>query len=311
MIHRTNRTLTVTIAFSFLIAGILKTGNALAVHPDIHRHVTSVSETVYLDCLKQLGFKNSLKNGMNRIVMFSGQEDISPVLQRFFNWHFFDAYRDDEANAMSRHFTGARMSLHHIYNEHADDLTEALLNEQGNEVYELTGRLLHYIQDMTVPAHVAPIFHYTFVIFDRSDYFDGMPEWRTSSFTPKPDTCTFEKVKLADLKQQLNVILNKTALVTRDRIKEQIPVPENHPLSGKTWEEFWVLRKPEDDEKYMDTIKGFAPYGNQGRGGFERFCNGSDSERDACLSFFMGSYESAISSTVEMLLLINSIVQRK
>jgi hypothetical protein len=99
--------------------------------------------------------------------------------------------------------------------------------------------------------------------------------------------------------------------VTRDRIKEQIPVPENHPLSGKTWEEFWVLRKPEDDEKYMDTIKGFAPYGNQGRGGFERFCNGSDSERDACLSFFMGSYESAISSTVEMLLLINSIVQRK
>ena len=289
---------------------LLMVADARALDPENHHHVTRVSEAVYLDCLAQMGFENSLKDGMEAIVMFSGEEDVSPVLRRIFNWHFFDAYDGDEANAMGRHLSGARMSLHHIFDRHAEDLADAISNNRKDEIYELTGRILHYIQDMNVPAHVAPIFHYKFWIFDRSDYFDGMPEWKMNTVATAPRTCSFDSGEAVDLKKNLNLLLDRTARATRNRIREQIPVPENHLLSGKTWEEFWILRDPEHDEDYGGTIEGFAPYGTQGAGGFERLCRGSASDRQACLGFFVGSYQNAVSSTVETLLMVNALVQQ-
>lgn len=294
----------------FLLAA-LTSSTALAISPDNHRSVTRSAASVYKYCLAQLGSTDSLDEGMQTIIEFSGQEDISPLLKRYFNWHFFDAYRNDEKNAMGRYFTGARKSLHYVFSERADTLVEALEKRREDAIHEFTGRLLHYIQDVTVPAHVAPIFHYKFLLYDLADYFDEMPEWKTTSYTSIPATCRVTKIKTSGLKQQLNLILDKTAFTTRERIKEPIPVQENHPLSGKTWEEFWVLRNPEDDDKYKETIKGFAPYGKQGKEGFERLCKSSDSGRDACLDFFLRSYRSAVSSTVETLLLVNSVVQRK
>ena len=162
-------------------------------------------------------------------------------------------------------------------------------------------------QDMTAPAHVAPIFHYKFLWFDRSDYFDEMPEWSTSSFTPSAGLCHFKGIDIDNLKQRFNTILNKTAHGTRNRITQQIPVEDDHPLRGKTWEEFWVLRNPDDDHKYKGTKLGFAPYGNQGRQGFEKFCKGTSAGREVCLAFFKQSFNSSIFSTVETLLLINHI----
>jgi len=291
---------------NILLATVLFSHAVLAISPDNHQHVTRLSSSIYKDCLKQLGVADSLYAGLEIIAAFSGEEDLSPILTRSFNWHFFDAYRDNEEYAMGRHFTGARKSLHHIYDKRADALIEALDNGRETEVFEYTGRLLHYIQDMTVPAHVAPIFHYVFPLIDRSDYFDEMPEWGTTPFSGNPETCLVKKDDNETLKQWFNNILNTTANETRYRIQQQIPLNNNHPLSGKTWEELWVIRKPQDD-RYEDIMSGFAPYGNQGKDGFEKLCNGSDREREACIGFFTRSFNMAIVSTVQTLLLINSI----
>jgi len=55
------------------------------------------------------------------------------------------------------------------------------------------------------------------------------------------------------------------------------------------------------------TKSGFAPYGNQKREGFKKLCEASGSDRELCLNFFKQSFNSAITSTVKILLLINRV----
>lgn len=281
-------------------------GNVYAISPENHRPVTRAAISAYKSCLEQLAVEDSLSQGTEAIIEFSKLEDESPLIKRYFNWHFYDAYKGTEY-AMGKSATGARKSMHHIYAEHADVLMDALENNRREDVYEYTGRLLHLIQDMTVPAHVAPIYHYKFLWFDRSDYFDEMPEWNTSTFVKPDDLCRIDEVDKNDMKQRLDMILDKTALGTRDRVREKILVDNNHRLAGKTWQEFWVIRNPDDDPSYSGTRYGFAPYGNEGREGFKKLCEPSASGREACLGFFKQSFDSAVISTVKTLLLVNSI----
>lgn len=295
-----------TVVFIMFLIGHFLTGNAYAISPDNHQLVTKVAMIAYKNCTIQLGIMDSLTEGLDTIVELSGLEDESPLIKRYFNWHFYDAYKD-EASAMGRSFTGARKSLHHIYNERSDSLIEALKKNQKDDVYEYTGRLIHYIQDMTVPVHVAPIYHYEFLWFDESDYFDKMPEWGTTSFTQAANLCLVEQVDIVGIKQRFNAILEKTAHRTRDRIREKILAEDGHRLKDKTWEEFWVLRNPDDDHKYSGTKLGFAPYGNQKKYGFKKLCEARGSDRELCLGFFKQSFDNAITSTVKILLLINNI----
>lgn len=302
-----NKRITILIASLFFSTAVYCPAHSIM--PDHHEMVTRSAFKAYKTCLKQLEMTDTLEKGEEIIVRYSGQEDISPLVDRFFNWHFFDANKN--TNAMGRHFTGARKSLHYIFDERADSLINALRNKHYERVYEYTGRLLHYMQDMSVPAHVAPIFHYKFLIFDQSDYFDEMPEWDTATYNFSANICHPKASSIDDLRQRLNIILNRTALDTINRVKERIPVKEDHPLYGETWEVFWIIRNPKNDNQYKNTIKGFAPYGAEGNEGFKLFCNQSDGSRNACLNFFQRSYDYTISSSIETLLLINFILQNK
>jgi hypothetical protein len=293
------------IIFVLFAGQFINISTAHAINKETHESVTTLAIKTYQDCTKQLKVKDTLTKGKGIIVESTRLEDESPLIKRYFNWHFYDAY-NGKASEMGRSLTGARKSLHHIFNERADSLVEALEKNNKNHIYEFTGRLIHYIQDMTVPAHTAPIYHYKFMV-DKSDYFDEMPEWRSRIFKPKANLCSSMNVKINELKNHFNTILNNTAIGTRNRIKAEILAKDGHRLKGKTWEEFWVLRNPDDDHKYSGTKSGFAPYGNQKKDGFKKLCEGTSSDKEICLSFFNQSFDSAISSTVKTLLLINAI----
>lgn len=294
------------VVITIVITGYWFTGNAYAISPENHRPVTRAAIGAYKTCTELLGVMDSLTEGIDTIVESSKLEDESPLIKRYFNWHFYDAYKDTEY-AMGRSATGARKSLHHIYDERADQLIEALEKNRKQDIYEYTGRLLHYILDVTVPAHVAPIYHYKFLWFDQSDYFDEMPEWNTSPYTKPEDLCRFDEAGIGDMKERLKMILDETAVGTRNRIRKNILVADGHRLSGKTWQEFWVIRNPDDDSRYSGTKYGFAPYGNEGREGFKKLCETSGSDHRVCLNFFKQSFDSAVTSIVKTLLLVNSI----
>ena len=290
-----------TIAYVFNV-------NSYAISKDIHESVTQKAIVAYQDCTKQLGVNDSLTDGVITIAKATKWEDEWPLLSRYFNWHFYDAYKDDKEHSMKLSATGARKSLHYIYNDRADSLVDALHNKTKEDIFEYTGRLIHYVQDMTVPAHVAPIYHYKFLYLDESDYFDEMTEWKTSSFTADSNTCKFETTDIDKLKEQLNTILDNTAKKTRKRIASTIDVTKEHALYKKTWEVFWPLRKSIDDSTYKNTKSGFSQYSvEQGREGFRKLCEVDDINKTICMKFFMKSFNTTISSTVEMLLLINSI----
>lgn len=300
MSHK-NYFLTLSIAFS----ACCFSGNAYAISPENHRPVTRAAISAYKSCLEQLAVEDTLSEGSEAIVEFSKLEDESPLIKRYFNWHFYDAYKGTEY-AMGESATGARKSMHHIYAEHADDLIDALENNRREDIYEYTGRLLHLIQDMTVPAHVAPIYHYKFLWFDQSDYFDELPEWNTTAFTKPEELCRFDEAAINDMKVRLERLMQDTARGTRERIRQKILVDDDHRLAGKTWQAFWVIRDPDDDSSYPGVKYGFAPYGDEGREGFKKLCESSDSGRDACIYFFKHSFDDAVTSTVKTLLLVNS-----
>jgi hypothetical protein len=133
-----------------------------------------------------------------------------------------------------------------------------------------------------------------------------MPEWDSATYARPERLCIFNSVSIEALKPRLNRVLEATAKNTRQRIRETIPADQNHRLHGRTWETFWVLRNPADDDSYADTQYGFAPYGEQKREGFEKLCKGSEADRALCLGFFKSSFDHAVTASVKALLLINS-----
>lgn len=291
--------LATTISFTLI-------GNVYAISKEKHKVITDVAVEVYAQCIDELGVKDTLAAGLDSIAKGSKLEDDSKLIQRYLNWHFYDAYKKDPEHSMGRALTGPRKSLHSLYNKRIDFLLESLVNKDSDKIYEYSGRLVHFIQDMTVPAHVAPIFHFKFYFLGNPDYFDSMDEWETAKFVKPEELCSIDISDISNLKNYAETILVKTATDTRDNILKKIPVPIGHDLNGKTWEEFWTLRNPEhdNDDSYSGIKYGFAPYGNQGRDGFEAFCK---NDKDVCLGFFQKSFNTAIASTVKVLLSINAI----
>jgi len=278
-------------------------GNVYAISKEKHQSVTDMAIKAYTSCIKERGVEDTLIDGTKLIVEATKLEDESPLMQRYFNWHFYDVYKNTEFS-MGKSATGARKSLHHIYNERINSLVKSLTSNKKNEIYEFSGRLVHYIQDMTVPAHVSPIYHFKFLWIDESDHFDSMREWETATFAPPHNLCNINVSGILGLKVYAHSILDKTAKQTIERIQEIIPVPDGHKLEGKSWEEFWVLRNPKNDDSYSGVKYGFSPYGRQGRNGFEEFCK---TDKDICLEFFQKSFNDAVASTVKVLLYINAV----
>ncbi len=283
---------------TFLICGT----NAHAIDPENHEALTKQAVTAYRQCIKWLGVRDALSPGGDNIAQYTSLEDRDHLWRRLMNWHFYDAH-DGTPQAMGWTFFGGEKSLHHLFRKHIKSLGAAIDEHRSGDVYEYSGRILHYIQDMTVPAHVAPNFHFKFII-DKSDPFDSMPEWKQSgtyTFIPSSDSCRVSPDSVADIPKGLNGILGNTADDTLTRIRKNIPVPATHRLYGKTWEYFWIIRDAR--AKYPATQSGFAPYGAPGRNSFRELCA---SDHQTCMSFFRRSYRKAIDASVKTLLLINA-----
>ncbi|WP_150775485.1 hypothetical protein, partial [Pseudomonas fluorescens] len=75
--------------------------------------------------------------------------------QRATNWHFYNRNKKLEP------FWFANRSLDVIFSKRIEKLNALLAEPDADPVavYEQAGRVLHYIQDMSVPGHVVPAYH--------------------------------------------------------------------------------------------------------------------------------------------------------
>lgn len=259
---------------------LMVTFMAHAIDKDKHVLVAERSITAFNQCLEYLN-KNEHKLSMfegGTIAEYTKLEDVTPIVERATNWHFYDVFHDTD-KALKSPFFFMNPSLHDIFNNRVKALDyvdskdanieidyDAYLNETKEQI---SGRIIHYIQDMGVPAHVAPIYHSKPHEPWQECCVDIEPAPFDELFTEKNIDAVSElkidKATCIDLNRKNNNsmtllnVLDDIAKETRGRIQNKI-VPNLPEFNNKTWEEvFWPIRRGNNNyasDKYAHPKKG-------------------------------------------------------
>jgi hypothetical protein len=180
------------------------------------------------------------------------QDDVERKLRL---WHFYGGERDGKARKLEvsgilvRFFRAEFLNVGVGFDEYFAQL-EARLAETPTtpeHVYATTGAIVHFIQDVAVPAHAIPIFHPSPVW--NGDNFDDFPIQLESS--PPDDLATCDRL-LGATNDTLAGLLRETVEGTMTAIRTEIPVggmtgppppaspPGKRPkLLPRTWQLFW------------------------------------------------------------------------
>jgi len=213
------------------VSSIFVNSSAYAYYPAIHESLTKLAIERYNHCQSTLGLPEFNLTLANLISEANSHEDTQFIFKRILNWHFYDVNKEEKKllffdTRLHRHFNALELSLL----SRPPDMTE-----RGR----LLGALLHYIQDVSVPAHVAPIFHPRLEL-PAQDSFDEYPVaqlWQNRENLEKNITCPqFNRDLQAtiDATDQYNRLLDRVALQTRVAITQPIA---DLPV---TWNAFWL-----------------------------------------------------------------------
>lgn len=141
-----------------------------------HQKITRAAIKEYSKLFASPNFKSLLEEHENTVIRATETEDVwYRNWDRPFHWHFYK--HKNNSNPDSFTYLGSRITLysHHVYNEYIDKFNDCLnaLPEYNRETFigkfsyklalkhmlECVGGILHHIQDMSTPSHVAPVFH--------------------------------------------------------------------------------------------------------------------------------------------------------
>lgn len=281
---------------------LLVSAHAQALDLNHHKSVTRVALKSFQLCLAHNKQTDLLTAGAHKIVEGAKLESLSPPLTRYFNWHFHDAHRGTE-HALGSNMIGVQRSIHSLHERRLHELQRAITELDVIAIYSTSGRLLHHLQDMAVPANVAPIHHEQIFDLAEPDPFSASIMWKNPRYIWQRSTCVTTDVDIETLGHQIPQILDSTAKRTRNKLREQITTDPDHALAGQSWEALWTLWTPgaQDD----NTLPGFSTYGHMGRDGFAELCR---MDRELCESFFNARYADAVDASVKALLLINEVL---
>lgn len=212
-----------------------------------------------------------------------------PWLNRLKMWHFYSPKKPPKGSV----FQLAAFAIETRLNGWIGLLQESFDATNDPAIaYALAGAAIHYVQDMTVPSHVVPIFHPG--IFNWGDAFDSYLV-RESSLPVTESSC---REMFAD-RGNFETIINTTAEDTKASLHGAIDESKLHRLS---WESFWDTSLDGD---------GFGKYGCFGNSfGDERLtCGTNRFEVEKCVyvSFARARHEQAVRGTISIL----AALQRK
>lgn len=248
-----------------------------------------------------------------KLAQGSRDEDEKDLIERGTNWHFYN--RDQQIP--TRVSLPINRVLDRVFDYRISAMQAAFTQPSVSDEdrYYLAGRVLHYIQDMSVPAHVVPIYHMKFLFIDDSDKLDAY----TLSDNDMDRVDQSLRVSCREMPQMKpRVLLESSAGVTLDAIQKPVPVraidevlvplrdlykeqlrPRDHgqangPQQGGHWGYFWCYQDMPGVE-YCPTDnswlgKGFGNYGvygnNFGNGLIPYHCHLShyDGALDAIMS---------------------------
>ncbi len=223
---------------------------AFAFNPDLHSAYARNAAQAYQSCT---GVKLPTQLG-EALAEGTEAEDSSLLTlhQRITNWHFYNR------NQALEPFWFANRSLDVIFNQRVKALDELLADPAADpvEVYEQAGRVLHYIQDMSVPGHVLPAYHAK-LPGNHSDPFD---EFESVEALTVPALSAAQCQQLRDVVAKADAsprrFLDDAATATLRAI-EQIDAA-GKPIVDGAWQAYWLYPAQDANE----ARKGWGQYGS-------------------------------------------------
>jgi hypothetical protein len=144
------------------------------------------------------------------------------VFARMFNWRYYD--REDQSEQSMMWIVDTR------FHDHFTDLSGRLVSiDDPVDAYQDLGRILSYLQLVTSPAHVVPVYTTRFWRFSFSDRFDGFPMDEDALESGIDGDCSF----LDEIATSYDDILIAVAQQTMEAVVAPIP---GMPVG---WDAFW------------------------------------------------------------------------
>ena len=146
-------------------------------YPCQHRQIT---EAALQQFSEQTPNRSPLTGSQLKAIIVGSAREDAPSWQRISNWHFF------RSNEQMPSWRGFRLDSR----GRVQVLQEQLSRCEAEARYEIFGRLLHHIQDMSTPSHVTPIYHDGLF----SDPYEGwlkrqVKSWPTAPAPLPPNLC--------------------------------------------------------------------------------------------------------------------------
>ncbi len=223
-----------------------------------HTLITALAVEAYNRCGEKMnprpGWFKTIDPLQKKRLLFGSiadDEDLSGKLKR---WHFYD-----REGTLGRHssigFPGLNLliketSLHARFDQleiTADKQTDFVGAKRAWRIFDTLGKIVHYIQDVTVPAHVIPIFHpgKTLPLADQFDNYpfqitfysvqEGSPPKATDDFFKDFEDRVGCSVLLKSSDHSFNAILDDAAGRTYRMLDHKIQGTERT-WAGTFWE---------------------------------------------------------------------------
>ncbi len=222
-----------------VIAGALLCENGTAYEPSAHQKFTFIAAQQLNRCLEG----SSLPRLTPLQVRYIAKSDVAQAQGSWFRAPFRWGYYDRAAQDPRKLLWVVDTRLHDHFEKLEGDLLQA--QEMGDQYSDL-GAITNYLQNMTSPAHVVPVYFTRWWRFSLSDRFDSYPIDEEAVQEALHVDCA---ALLAAPDLPIDELLRDTASSTLRAVQRRI---DDLPI---TWQAFWKL---------ADDPEQFGEYGRAG-----------------------------------------------
>jgi len=227
------------ILLSGIICALTWSADSWGYEAQLHQQLTFIAARQYNRCAQdnpQLARLSALDT--RYIVKANVAQADANIFVRMFRWNYYN--RKDQSNRSTLGMIETR------FHERFEGLAEELLDaDESHRHLRNLGRIVNYLQDVTAPAHVVPVYTGRWWRFSLSDRFNRFP-----IDAPRVEQLVAAQCHvLDDAGSNFTGILKATADTTLAAVQSQI---YDFPT---TWEAYWKLARDAED---------FGEYGRAG-----------------------------------------------
>ena len=198
---------------------------------DIHQQLTFLAAKQYSKCAEtQQGLYRPSALDVRYLVRANVAQADAGFFSRMFRWNYYSPNPQDQKDVLwviETRFQGHYRSL----------LRQVELGDKAEDRLKAVGRVISYLQDVTSPPRVVPVFTGRWWRFSFSDRFDRFPVDADAIDERLVNSC--DRLELGS--EDFETLLSTTANTTISAIKEEIA---GYPV---TWEAFWSFGEKSGD----------------------------------------------------------------